>query len=78
MKYTWEMLLHATPTGITVRQLCSNFKLTVGGYKESQATVIIMYETVPVMVTVTFHIPADCYPNCQATVITMWEWEIQQ
>ena len=31
-----------------------------------------MYETVPVMVTITFHIPAACYTNCQATVIIMW------
>ena len=24
------------------------------------------------MVTVTFHIPADCYPNFQATFIVVW------
>ena len=59
-------------SGMTVKQLCSNFKLTVGGYKESQATFIIKYKTVPVMVTVTFYINADCYPNCQTTVIIMW------
>ena len=47
-----------SPTGLTVRQLCANFKPTVGGYKESWATVIIMYETA-------------C--TCQATVIIIWD-----